>query len=255
MNTKVAMASEPTSTPHHTKITMTSVPIVTHSDVTLITTPNVRTSPSHPASFASLPREIRDEIYRLALPHSWQMHFRSGLRPLRPSSCEILNPSASSSTYASEACKMLLKQNELRVGVEDLPLMLGEEGTSFLCEIDFLLSDVVSLNCIDVKLWLRVVVMDIKLMGFMDKLQSRVSLLLECPALQWVDVIIDRSWGSSWLRSRIGTLSCAFKALSEKLGRRLTFRIRSLIQDSWRKRYERFVGDLEQLQNLVRDGD
>ncbi|KAM0805868.1 hypothetical protein BDR22DRAFT_884281 [Usnea florida] len=249
------MASEPTTTPHHTEVTMTSDPMVTHSDVTLTKTPNVCTSPSHPATFASLPREIRDEIYRLALPHSWQMHFRPGLRLSRPSSCEILNPLASSSTYASEACKMLLKQNELRVGVEDLPLMLGEENISFLCEIDFLFSDVVSLNCIDVKSWLRVVLVDIKLMGSTDELISRVSLLVECPALQWVDVMIDHVWGSFWLRRRIGTLSCAFKALSEKLGRRLTFRIRSLILDNWSERCERFNGDLDQLETLVRDGD
>ena len=116
---------------------------------------------------------------------------------------------------------MLLKQNEISVGLENLPLMLGEDGTSFLCDLDTLLSDVVSLNCIDVKIWLRVLVIHIDLMRSTAELAGRISLLLECPALQWVDVVIDRGYGSSRLRYEIETLSCAFKALAEKLGQRL----------------------------------
>ena len=146
------MASEPTTTPPYNKVTMTSNPTVTPSDATPITTPNVRTFRSHQASFTSLPREIRDEIYRLALLHCDTIYFGLGLLLPRPSSCEILSPLASTPTYAKEACEMLLKRNEIRVGLENLPLMLGEDGTSFLCDLDFVISDVVSLSCNDVNL-------------------------------------------------------------------------------------------------------
>ena len=254
LNTKVTMASEPTITPPYNKATMTSDPMVTPSDATSITTPNVRTSPSDQASFASLPREIRDEIYRLALPHFETIWFSSGPLLPRPSSCEILSPLSSTPTYAKEACEVLLKQNQIGVDVENLPLMLGEDGTSFLCDLDPLISDVVSLNCIDVKIALYVVVIHIELVDFTAELAGRVSLLLECPALQWVDVIIDRGWGNSMLRHKIETLSCAFNALAKKHRRQLTFYIRCSILDSWGKPYEGFAGDLQQLETLVRDG-
>lgn len=233
---------------------MASAPMVTPSDATPITTQNARTTPSDQASFVSLPREIRDKIYRLALPHSREMHFISGPRPLRPSSYGILSPLASTSTYANEACEMLLKRNEIRVDVQDLQLMLGEDGTSFLCDLDFMYTDVVSLNCIDVKSWLRAVVIDIELRCNTAELAGRVSLLLKCPGLQWVNVVLDRGWGNYWLRWEIETLSCAFKALAEKFGRRLTFRIVSLIPDIWSKQYKRFIGDLDELETMVRDG-
>ena len=253
-DTKVTIPLDPKITPPYTKVTMTSDPIVTPSDARPITTQNVRTTPSDQASFASLPREIRDKIYRLALPHSRLFHFISGPRPLRPSSSEILSPSASTSTYANEACEMLLKRNGIRVDVQDLQLMLGEDGTSFLCDLDFVYTDVVSLNCIDVKLWLRGVVVDIQLPGITDELACRVSVLLECPGLQWVEVVIDRGYGVFWLKRQIGTLSCAFKALAEKFGQQLTFYVWSLIRDVWTKRYENFVGDLEELEIMIRDG-
>ena len=99
---------------------MTSDPMVTPSDATPTTTPNVRTSPSDQASFASLPREIRDKIYRLALPHSMEMTLKFGPRPSRPSCYGILSPLASTSMYANEACEMLLKSNKIRVGVQHL---------------------------------------------------------------------------------------------------------------------------------------
>ena len=248
------MASEPTTTPHYTKVTMPSNPTVTPSDVTPIIIPNVRTSRSHQASFASLPREIRDEIYLLALPYFETIYFSSGPLLPGPSSCEILSPLASTPTYAKEACEMLLKRNQISVGLENIPLMLGEDGTSFLCDLHSLFSDVVTLTCIDVKSWLRVVVIHIELKGFTAELAGRVSLLLECPALQWVDVVIERGYGNFRLRYEIETLSCAFKALAEKLGRRLTFCVRSLIPDHWSKRYVGFDGDLEQLETLVRAG-
>ena len=248
------MASEHTTTPlPYNKVTMTSDPTVTPSDATPITIPNVRTSRSHQASFASLPREIRDEIYRLALPYYETIYFTSGPLLPRPSSCEILSPLASTPTYAKEACEMLLKWNQICIGLKNLPLMLGEDG-SFLCNLDFLFSDVVSLNCIDVKFRLRVVVIHIDLMDFTAELADRVSLLLECPALQLIDVIIHRGYGNHRLRCGIEILSRAFKALAEKLGRRLTFCIRSLEPDHWSNRYTRFKGDLEQLKTLVRDG-
>ena len=233
---------------------MTTNPMVTLSDVTTITTPTVRTPRSDQASLASLPREIRDEIYRLALPYFETIYFSSGPLLPRPSSCEILSPLASTPIYAKEACEMLLKRNQISVGLENPPLMLGEDGTSFLCDLHSLIPDVVSLTCIDVKSCLRVVVIHIELMGFTAELADRVSLLLECPALQWVEVVIDRGYGNSRLRCEIETLSCAFKALAEKLGRRLRFFIQSLIPDHWSKRYAGFEGDLEQLEILVRDG-
>ena len=251
LNPKVTMASEPTTTPYHTKVTMTSNPTVTPSDVTPITTPNVRTSRSHQASFASLPREIRDDIYRLALPHSETIYFTSEPHFPRPSSCEILSPFASTPQYATEACEMLLERNQMNIGLEKLSLMLGEDGTTFLCDLDFLFSDVVSLNCIDVKVGLRDVVIHIDLVRVTVELAGRVSLLLECPALQRVDVTIARGYGNYSLRYNMETLSCAFKALARKLGRQLTFYLRSLDPDNWNKR---FAGDLEQLENLVRDG-
>ena len=149
---------------------------------------------------------------------------------------------------------MLLKRNKIRVDVQDLQLMLGEDGTSFLCDLDFMYSDVISLNCMDVKLWLRGVVIDIELRSNTAELAGRVSLLLECPGLQWVNVVLDRGWGNYWLRWEIKTLSCAFKALAEKFGRRLTFCIVSLIPDIWSKQYKKFIGDLDELETLVRDG-
>lgn len=148
---------------------------------------------------------------------------------------------------------MLLKRNRISIGLENLPLMLGEDGTTFLCNIDYLFADVVSLNCIDVKVWLRDVLIHNYLMRVTAELAGRVSLLLECPALQRVDVRVDRvdrGYGSSSLRYTIETLSCAFKALAEKLGRRLTFYLRSLDLNSWKTH---FAGDLAQLENLARD--
>ena len=153
---------------------------------------------------------------------------------------------------------MLLKGNTINVCLEDLLLMLGEDETSFRYDPVLLIPDVlkvvVTLNCIDVKFWLRVVLIHIDVMRSPAELAGCVSLLLECPALQRVRLIVSRYPGKSRSRYGIETLSCAFKALAEKLGRRLTFHIRSPIPDDWPKRYEGFFGDLEQLEDLVRDG-
>ena len=66
--------------------------------------------------------------------------------------------------------------------------------------------------------------------------------------------MIDRGYGNSRLRYEIENPSCAFKALAEKLGRRLSFCILSRIPDRRSKRYKGFDEDLEPLLTLVRDG-
>ena len=112
--------------------------------------------------------------------------------------------------------------------------------------------DVVSMNRIDVKSWLRGVVIDITVGDNTDELAGRVSSLLEFPALQWVSVILSRGWSYYRLRREIRMVSYAFKALAEKLGRRLTF---SIFAITWSERYDRFIGDLQKLESMARDED
>lgn len=88
------------------------------------------------------------------------------------------------------------------------------------------------------------------------ELAGRIDLLLKCSALQKVKVVLHG--GRSLLTRPIGSNSDAFKALVEKLGRRLVFILAGRIvnEDGGREPYERLIGDLEKLETMVaRDED
>ena len=81
---------------------------------------------------------------------------------------------------------MLFKSNSFRFHVEDLPVMLGEDGISYGLNVmkafipvplDFIY--VVSESHFDVKPWLRDILLDLPTDESMDELAGRISLLLE----------------------------------------------------------------------------
>lgn len=253
------MSSDPVTTPPDTKPTMTSDPAAVPFPTTPITTSDTVTTPSDQASFASLPREIRDKIYRLALPHSCGVELVFIDPPPPPfGDYSILLPQASNSTYASEACAMLFKRNCVCIEDKDLQTILGEDGISYVYQeeswSDFVC--VISKDRFDVKPWLQIIEIEVIMKKEMSELAGGVGLLLECSALRKITVILRG--GRSLLRCAIGTISDAFKALAEKLGRRLTFIlvVRIINDDGELDPDERLIGDLERLEAVAgRDED
>ena len=147
-------------------LNMASDTVATHLDANSTMTPMtpaIVTTPADQASFASLPREIRDEIYHLALPHSWVIRLTSNRRltrhrrftskrRTRPSSIfRILSPQASTSTYANEACAMLSQRNKFSIHIKDLKVLLGEDGISCVFPEWDRCAHLVPKGCFDVK--------------------------------------------------------------------------------------------------------
>ena len=284
-DTKLTMASNPVTTPPDTKSTMTpdptvippdasftivSDPVTTPPDTksTMIPDPAAASLPTAPsitsdiiktppvqATFASLPREIRDKIYRLAIPHCCDIKLIFGGEPINSHGYQILSPQASSSTYANEACAMLFQRNSFRVNVRDLQVMLGKEGINYVSKFPGNYMMVIPKGSFEVQPWLRHIIIDITMKNKMNELIERVGLLVECPALRRVEVVLYG--GHSMLKRSIEAISGAFKALAEKLGRRLIFclAVEAMDQDGCPVTGERLIGGLTELQMVARDED
>ena len=237
------MDSDPKAISSHT------TPIESTAD-TMTTRPNQ-------TSFASLPREIRDKIYRLALPHSRAVRliigwdFRSLYYTDRYS---ILSPRASATAFANEAWEMLLKNNRLHIDDCNLPVVLGEDGIHFIHHLILNRIHVGPKGPFHLKPWLRDMVIHVNVEGELDELAGRIGLLFECPALRQVKVILIGYRTS--IKRKIWAIHSAFKALAaELLGHHLVFSLIAGFYDAsipdegyWRGR--RFIGDLEQLEIL-----
>ena len=101
----------------------------------------------------------------------------------------------------------------------------------------------------EVKPCLRDVVIVIYMEDEMDWLAGCIGLLLECPALQKINVVLHG--GRFGLKRVIEIISGAFKALTKKFGRRLIF---NLADDNWMglvEPNEELIGNLEQLETLA----
>ncbi len=215
------------------------------------------TTPSHQASFASLPREIRDEIYRLVIPHSCSIKIIFVDTPTRPSGgYSILLPQASTYTYANEAGAMLFKRNIICVKDKQLQMMLGEDGINYVYHGFANYVWALSKGRFDVKPWLRIIRIELSMEDEMGELAGGIGLLLKCSALRKVTVVLHG--GRSLLKRAIRTIFDAFKALAEKLGGRLIFTLirRIFNDDGEREPYEELIGDLEKLETMAaRDED
>ncbi len=250
------MTSDTVTTHLDANSTMTPDPIAISLRTTPTTTPATVTTLPDKASFASLPREIRDEIYRLALPDSCDMRLIFNRRTRPSSRFRILSPQASTSTYANEACAILFQRNSFGIWVEDLKLLLGEDGISCVFDIvtlNYKNVHVLPKGCFDVKPWLRDIVIDITMEDETDKLAASMGLLLECPALRSVKLVLYG--GHSTLKRTITIISSAFETLAEQLGRRLVFSLAIPGEKFYTKPsyYENFIGNLEKLERVARN--
>lgn len=86
---------------------------------------------SNRASFTSLPREIRDQIYRKVLVHSGPEYMfydtaRSGAYPFKPGH-GLLNPAFSNRRIARAACEVYFGDNTFNVLAEKVPWFLGNK--------------------------------------------------------------------------------------------------------------------------------
>ena len=224
------------------------------SDAKFTATPDTPTSPADQANFASLPREIRDKIYRLALPYLCHITLRFSPPQSHPSrGYRILSPKASNSTYANEARAMFFNRNIFHISNKRLQVLLGDEGISFMYHPLARFVHVRAKGRFNPKLWLRNVVIEIK-MEDMDELAGRIGLLFDCPALRDVAVVL---FGGQWALARtLNTLSSAFQVLAEKLGRRLKFSmlVECRDQNMGVTTKEHWDGNLEKLKTLARRG-
>ena len=253
-DTKSTMDSDHITTPPDTKPTITSDPAAIPLPTTPIVTSEIVKIPRDQASFASLPREIRDKIYHLAVPHSCDIKLFFGDQ-MPGWEFHLLSPQASNSTYANEACAMFFKRNKFRVDVGDLQVMLGQDGNHHVCKSLGNRMVLIPKGSFEIKPWLRDIVIIITMEKEMDELAGRVGLLLECPALGRVGVVLHG--GRSVLKRVIETISGAFKALIKKFGRRLMFNlaVEEMDEDGQFESGERFIGALEKLETVARDED
>ncbi len=87
----------------------------------------------------------------------------------------------------------------------------------------------------------------------MGELAERIGLLLKCSALRKVTVVLHG--GRSLFKRAVGTISDAFKALAEKLGRRLMFILIGHIVKRYGyagpEPYMRLSGDWEKLGTMA----
>ena len=139
-------------------------------------------------------------------------------------------------------------------------MLLGKDGIGYVCNFmgskDFVKVFVIPKGSFEAKPWLRHIIISIGMKNKVDELAGRVGLLLECPALRRVEVVLHG--GRSVLKCAIETISGAFKALAEKLGRRLMFSLAAQLKDDYPGSYythERFIGDLEKLETVAHDED
>ena len=237
------MAPDPVMTPPDTKLIIATDPAVDFLPTTSVMTPDMAVASPDQANFASLPREIRDEIYRLALPQSckiWVTVFGAHSRSSRL--YQILSLQASNSTYANEARAMCFEKNVFYVGIEKLQVFLGEDGVKY---------------GFDVKPFLRDIVLKIFMDDRMDELAERISLLSKCPTLRSVAAILDCTailLNRSDLKCAMKTIFGAFKALAEKLGRRLKFSLIYRHKDGGIPvNQRRTIEGLEKLEAVVHD--
>ena len=255
------MASDRVTTPPNTKATTTSDPAA----IPLSTTPSmasdiVTASPDR-KSFASLPREIRDMIYRLAIPHSEIISLRLGpphSSQVRFWDYRILLLQASNFKFVNEARAMLFQRNSICIRAQDLRLLLGEDGLNSVSVHAWgSYVHVILKGSFDVKPWLREVVFKVSMKDKINELPGLIGFLLECSALRRVEVSLYR--GHSVLRSVIGTIVIAFKALAEKLGERLVFSL-ALETSIWDgfghpKLDMILIGGLGELETMAHDVD
>ena len=133
--------------------------------------------------------------------------------------------------------------------------MLGKDGINYVSKFLGNYMMVIPKGSFEVQPWLRRISIDITMKNKMDELAAGVGLLLECPALRRVEVVLHG--GHSMLKRAIEAISGAFKALAEKLGRRLIFclAIEDMDQDGYPVAGERLIGHLAELQMVARDED
>ena len=150
---------------------------------------------------------------------------------------------------------MFFKRNRFRVRIEHLQSLLGEAGISSVFHTVWNDVRVVPKGRFDVKTCLRDIVIDITMDQKMVELAGRIGLLLKCLTLRRVEVVLDG--GRHELKYAITTISGAFKALAEKLGRHLRFSLAvdTIYPYGQREDDERFIGDLETLETIARDED
>ena len=148
---------------------------------------------------------------------------------------------------------MLFQRNSFHIWVENLKLLLGEDGISCLFHALNKYVNLVPKGCFDVKSWLRDIVIDISMKNDMDELAASIGLLLECPALRSVKMVLHGVY--STLKRAIMVISSAFEKPAEKFGLQLVFSLVIKIefgQFHWPKV---LVGTLEKLEKVTRDAD
>lgn len=225
--------------------------------------PTTITTSGSSTTIASLPREIRDKIYGLVLPHSQTLDFRS-IQPMllispipQTGNCRILATYASGYGFAREACMMFFQNNTIRVSEEHLPKILSEGPFTELasCYMYFSHPCAVPMIQFDLKAWIGRITVILNNEQGMDGLDQRVGLLLDCPALWEVGVFIWKY--PRPLQRVIGSISNAFKPLEES-GCRLQIRVvcyQSMSfppsQDLWCG--EHVFGNLKELEDAIRD--
>ncbi|KAL8775985.1 MAG: hypothetical protein Q9213_008416 [Squamulea squamosa] len=213
-------------------------------------------TPCPQTSFASLPRELRDKIYRLALPHSCEIKLTLRSHPLGPSeSFRILSPQASNGMIAEEACETLFRRNTLKIRIADLPMLLGENGISSVYEFYEKHFYVIPGGQTNVKSWLRQVNLILDMNNDMDKLAERLGFLHDCHFLK--EVIVTLHGNHSLLKANMGYIQDGFKVLKGKLGRHLAF-VKYVNSQAFSEEYGervRYVGDLDDLEKIVQGDD
>ena len=224
-------------------------------------TPTAIMASTQSTTFASLPREIRDKIYGLVLPHSQTLQFGS-IHPMPFSSlipqmgnCRILATYASGPQFAREACMIFFQNNTIRVSERWLPKMLSEGPFANLSSYYMYCSYPYGAPMIhfDVKTWIRRITVELKSDQKMDGLADRVGLLSLCPVLREVKVFIWKY--PNPLKRIIGSISNALKPLEEKKGCRLRIYVDSF--PSYPFDYiwsgENIFCSLKELEDAIRD--
>ena len=175
-------------------------------------------------NFNSLPRELRDHIYRQVLVSPLPIQFNNILGPML---CDpdLLSPVAmlfawaSSRPIADEACQIFYQCNTFLVHCEDLPTFLGANIHKML-SID--VSEPVHrlqptcVRSFDTKGWVTDLSVVIEQDGAKDSryLSYELRYLLECPRLRKLTIETGRSIMMSWENEWTGIL----KDLQLKIG-------------------------------------
>ena len=177
------------------------------------------------ASFLSLPRELRDEIYNLAFISKKPLYLYAreykSIRKARATTAEwrlnLLNVTASNSLIASEARSVLFDKCPVHVSLFYLASILTR-GPDLLW---------LKVFQFDIRPYLRRVHITVKMRHAPeDKYWGHIQLLLDCPSLQ--SVIVNVQAANTWKYNPDDSLSClkeASRDLAERIGTGLSFSI------------------------------